>query len=100
MYDIKWIREHPEAFDKGLNRRPLSEADKARFASAALLALDEQRRTAIRHLETMLARRNEASREVGEAKKRKDDAHAEDLMNEVSQLKRAIPELEKTPREI
>src|SRR5262249_44681618 len=34
------------------------------------------------------------------AKKRKDEAHAEDLMIEVSQLKTVIPELEKTPKEL
>ena len=25
MYDIKWIRENPELFDKGLERRGMSE---------------------------------------------------------------------------
>jgi seryl-tRNA synthetase len=100
MYDIKWIRDHPQDFDRGLNRRPLSEEDRERFSSGALLALDEERRKAITYLENALARRNVASKEIGEAKKRKDDAHAEDLMIEVAQLKRAIPELEKTPREL
>ena len=35
MYDIKWIRENPEAFDNGLKRRGLEPL------SAKLLALDE-----------------------------------------------------------
>ena len=41
MYDIKWIREHPDAFDRGLKRRGLEPL------SAKLLALDEKRRAAI-----------------------------------------------------
>ena len=38
MYDIKWIREHPEAFDRGLTRRGLEPL------SGKLMALDEKRR--------------------------------------------------------
>ncbi|MBV9563204.1 MAG: serine--tRNA ligase [Bradyrhizobium sp.] len=94
MHDIKSIRDNPEAFDAALKRRGLAPV------SAKLLAIDEERRKAIGYLERALARRNAASREIGEAKRRKDDAHAEDLMIEVSQLKVAIPELEKTPKEL
>src|SRR5438309_2031930 len=94
MHDIKSIRDNPEAFDAGLKRRGLEPL------AASLLAIDEGRRTAITHLERALARRNAASKEIGEAKKKKDDAHAEDLMIEVTQLKAAIAELEKTPREL
>jgi len=94
MHDIKSIRDNPEAFDAGLKRRGLEPL------AASLLAIDEGRRTAITHLERALARRNEASKEIGEAKKKKDDARAEDLMIEVTQLKAAIAELEKTPREL
>jgi seryl-tRNA synthetase len=100
MYDIKWIREHPEDFDRGLQRRPLNAEDRERFSSRALLELDAEHRKAIGYLEKALARRNAASKEIGEAKRRKDDAHAEDLMMEVAQLKKAIPELERTPREL
>jgi seryl-tRNA synthetase len=94
MHDIKWIRENADAFDAALKRRGLEPL------SRELLAIDENRRTAITYLERALARRNAASREIGEAKKKKDDAHAEDLMIEVTQLKAAIVELQKTPREL
>ncbi|KZD24484.1 serine--tRNA ligase [Tardiphaga robiniae] len=94
MHDIKSIRDNPEAFDAALKRRGLAPL------SASLLAIDESRRTAIGHVEKMLARRNAASKEIGDAKKRKDHAHAEDLMIEVTQLKSVLPELEKTPREL
>jgi seryl-tRNA synthetase len=88
MHDIKWIREHPEAFDRGLARRGLAgEAKK-------LIEIDEQRRAAIGKAEVAQARRNAASKEIGEAKKRKDEAAAAKIMAEVAELKSTIPALE------
>ncbi|WP_316202389.1 MULTISPECIES: serine--tRNA ligase [unclassified Bradyrhizobium] len=94
MHDIKSIRDNPQGFDAALTRRGLAPL------STPILELDERRRAAIGHLERALARRNAASKEIGEARKRNDLAHADDLMIEVAQLKKMIPELEKTPREI
>ena len=88
MHDIKWIRDNPEAFDRALARRGLS------GASATLIALDEKRRGAIQKAEAAQARRNAASKEIGAAKKNKDEAAAQALMAEVGQLKDAIPALE------
>ncbi len=42
-------------------------------------------------LQVSLARRNEASKEIGEAKKRKDEARAAALMAEVAQIKAELP---------
>ena len=62
MHDIRWIRDNKDAFDRGLKRRGLApEADK-------LLALDERRRHAILAFEQAQARRNAASKEIGQAK--------------------------------
>jgi seryl-tRNA synthetase len=88
MYDIKWIREHPDDFDRGLKRRGLEPL------SAKLIALDEKRRAAITKCEQAQARRNSASKEIGEAKKARDDARADNLMAEVGQLKITMPELD------
>jgi seryl-tRNA synthetase len=88
MHDIKWIRDNPEAFDAGLKRRGLEPM------SAALLAIDERRRAAILKSEQVQARRNSASKEIGEAKKAKDDARAAALMAEVAELKTTMPQLE------
>ena len=88
MYDIKWIREHPEAFDRGLKRRGLEPL------SGRLMALDEKRRAAITKFEQAQARRNAASKEIGEAKKKKDEAAAQKLMAEVNELKVTLPALE------
>src|SRR6185437_8242350 len=88
MYDIKWIREHPDDFDRGLTRRGLEKL------SVKLIALDEKRRAAITTYEQAQARRNSASKEIGEAKKKKDEATAQKLMAEVNELKVTLPALE------
>src|SRR5262245_33285350 len=93
MHDIKWIRENPEAFDRGLARRGLS------GESARLMALDEQRRAAIQKAETALARRNAASKEIGAAKKSNAEDVAQKLMAEVARLKEEIPTLEAASKE-
>jgi seryl-tRNA synthetase len=88
MHDIKWIRENPEAFDRGLARRGLP------GESARLISIDERRRATILKAEQAQARRNAASKEIGEAKKAKDEARSQALMGEVNELKAAIPALE------
>ncbi|TKT73375.1 serine--tRNA ligase [Afipia massiliensis] len=90
MHDIKWIRDNPNAFDAALKRRG------AAALSASLIALDEKRRAAILASEQAQARRNAASKEIGDAKKYKDVARADALMAEVGELKTKLPELEAT----
>jgi len=88
MHDIKSIRDNPQAFDAGLKRRGLEPM------AGSLLAIDERRRTAILKSEQAQARRNSASKEIGDAKKAKDDARAAALMAEVTELKTTMPQLE------
>ncbi|MGO9357744.1 MAG: serine--tRNA ligase [Xanthobacteraceae bacterium] len=88
MHDIRLIRDDPQAFDAALARRGLPPQ------SAVLLAIDDRRRAAITEAERTLARRNAASKEVGDAKKAKDEARAGVLMREVGELKARLPELE------
>ena len=88
MHDIKSIRDNPAAFDAALKRRGLEPL------SASLLAIDERRRAAILASEQAQARRNAASKEIGDAKKAKDEARAAKLMAEVAELKTTMPELE------
>src|SRR6201746_126581 len=88
MHDIKWVRENPASFDAALKRRGLSPL------SPSLLAIDERRRAAILASEQAQARRNSASKEIGDAKKAKDEARAAALMAEVTELKTTMPELE------
>jgi seryl-tRNA synthetase len=88
MHDIKAIRDNPSAFDAALKRRGLEPQ------SSSLLAIDEKRRAAIMASEQAQARRNSASKEIGDAKKAKDDARAAKLMAEVAELKTTMPQLE------
>jgi len=93
MHDIKWIRENPEAFDKALARRGLAgEAQR-------LIGLDEERRKAILAFEQAQAARNAASKEIGEAKKAKDEARANALMATVAELKETLPKLEQAAKD-
>jgi seryl-tRNA synthetase len=88
MHDIKLIRDNPQAFDAALKRRGLAPL------SPSLLAIDERRRAAILASEQAQARRNAASKEIGEAKKTKDEVRASALMEEVAKLKTSLPQLE------
>ena len=88
MHDIRFIREHPDVFDRALARRGLPPESKG------LIALDEERRRKILEFETAQARRNAASKEIGEAKKNKNDEKAAGLMAEVAALKESMPALE------
>src|SRR5450631_2192253 len=88
MHDIKSIRDNPAAFDAALKRRGLAPL------SSSLLAIDEKRRAAILKSEQAQARRNSASKEIGDAKKAKDEARAATLMAEVAELKTTMPQLE------
>src|SRR5580700_8921038 len=88
MHDIRFIRDNPDAFDKALARRWLPPQ------AQRLIALDEQRRAKILALETAQARRNAASKEIGEAKKNKDEEKAKGLLSEVAALKESMPTME------
>jgi seryl-tRNA synthetase len=92
MHDIKAIRDNPADFDAALKRRRLAPV------ASSLLAIDEKRRAAILASEQAQARRNAASKEIGDAKKVKDEARAAKLMAEVTELKTTMPQLEQAAK--
>jgi seryl-tRNA synthetase len=94
MHDIKWIREHPDAFDRALARRGLP------GEARSLLEIDNRRRAAIQKAESVLARRNAISREIGAAKKSNEEEVAQRLLAEIARLKAEIPELESEERKL
>ncbi|MGB3809750.1 MAG: serine--tRNA ligase [Parvibaculum sp.] len=94
MHDIKIIRDDPEAFDKGLAKRGLA------AQSARLIEIDERRRKVIVSLQDMQQKRNDASKQIGAAIAKKDDALAQTLMDEVSNLKGAIQQGEEDERRL
>ncbi len=97
MHDIKFIRDHTDAFVAGLDRRGGGEGG----AVATLLRkLDEELRTVLTGLQQKQARRNEASKLIGQAKAKKDEAGAAALMTEVAGLKDAIAQGEADERRL
>ncbi|WP_300056243.1 serine--tRNA ligase [Sulfitobacter sp.] len=84
MHDIRAIRDNPEAFDAALARR--GEA----AMSQAVLSLDAARRAKIAAAETAKAEQNKASKEVGAAKGRGDEAEFERLRTLVSDKKAEV----------
>ncbi|MCH7487724.1 MAG: serine--tRNA ligase [Proteobacteria bacterium] len=79
MFDIKWIRDNPEDFDRGVARRGLDPA------AGGLIELDKARRRAETRAQEIKARRNKLSKEIGAAKAKGEDADA--LIEEVSRSK-------------
>lgn len=84
MHDIRAIRSNPEAFDAALSRRGDAPV------SSELLALDEARRARILAAETAQAEQNRASKEVGAAKGRGDEAEFERLRALVADKKTEV----------
>jgi seryl-tRNA synthetase len=96
MHDIKAIREDRDAFVRGLTRRGLADAG---ALADDLLAKDKGLRELLTRLQTQQARRNDASKLIGQAKQKKDEALAKALMEEVAGLKDAIQQGEAEQRE-
>lgn len=67
MFDLRWIRENPDAFDRGLGRRGLAPR------SPAVLAVDRTWREAQTEAERLQAERNRLSKEIGAAKAKGQD---------------------------
>ena len=79
MLDIRWIRENPDAFDKGLTRRGLS------ALSAQVLRLDKQWREVQTAAEQNQAARGKLGQEMAAAKAKGGDAAA--LMRQMTESK-------------
>ncbi|MFD1511203.1 serine--tRNA ligase [Lacimonas salitolerans] len=88
MHDIRAIRENPAALDAALSRRG------AEPASAKLLELDEKRRAVIHAAETAQADQNRASKDVGAAKSKGDEAEFERLRALVAEKKAEVAEMQ------
>src|SRR3954469_10441098 len=98
MHDIRAIRDNPETFLNGLIARG-SPPDAARALPGRAPALDDPPRAAIAAAQAAQERRNALSKEIGQAKAKRDDARAQALMAEVAGLKEPAPTLEAEERE-
>ncbi|WP_448187708.1 serine--tRNA ligase [Azospirillum sp. sgz301742] len=86
MHDLRAIRDNPEAFDRGLARRGLEPM------SGTVLDLDQRRRAAQTRMQEMQARRNEAAKEIGLAKREGRDVQP--ILDEMALLKERLPQAE------
>lgn len=89
MHDIAAIRKDRDAWVAALARRP-AYAESAGALADDILARDKELRDLVTRLQAAQARRNEASKLIGQAKAKKDEAQASALMAEVAGLKEEI----------
>lgn len=94
MHDIRAIRENPAAFDAALARR----GDAG--VSSEILALDEARRAKILAAETAQSEQKKASKEVGAAKGRGDEAEFERLRALVAEKKAEVAAMNAEAKEL
>lgn len=92
MLDISFIRDNPEKFDKALASRG------AAAMAQNLIALDEARRAAVSQAQELQTRRNETSKQIGQAKAAKDEDLATKLMDEVATMKEQLQSAEDAER--
>ncbi len=97
MHDIKAIRDDIALFVRGLNRRGMADAP---AIADNLLKEDKALRDLLGRLQNAQARRNEASKLIGQAKAKKDEAGAAALMAEVAGLKETIQQGEAQQRDL
>lgn len=93
MHDIRAIRETPDLYEQAWAAKGSS------GRVAEILALDAKLRAAQTTGQTAQAERNEASKQIGQAKGRKDEVEATRLMAVVEALKGVLAETAETERE-
>ena len=79
MYDVKWIRENPEIFDKELAKKGLKDVSKP------ILDIDVKHRKSLTNLQEMQKLRNDVSMQISKLKR--DGKDADELIQEVANIK-------------
>ena len=92
MHDIRAIRDNPAAWDAALARRGVE------AMASSVLQIDEARRAAIHAAETAQAEQNRASKAVGTAKAKGDEAEFERLRALVGDKKAEVAEMQAQAR--
>ena len=94
MFDIRWIRDNPEAFDEGMAARGLEPQ------AARLMQLDEARREHVTKLQDAQQQRNAASKAIGAAKAKGDEDAAQAAIAEVAKVKAFLQSGEEEERRL
>ena len=95
MHDIRFIREQPDVFDAAMRRRGLAPQ------ASDILALDSERRAGQTEMQELQAKRNDASKQIGEIKRKtgqEGGGDAEGLMQQVAAMKDRLAALEDKER--
>ena len=87
MHDVRAIREEPERFISGWERRGVADA---LGLVRSLQETDRALRAAQTAVQALQSRRNDASKLIGAAKAKRDEARAAELMAEVAGIKGEI----------
>lgn len=87
MLDLKWINENPELLKTKLKQRNHSTE-----AVDKLLSIDSKRKEKIQQTETIRSKKNAIAKEVGEKKRKGEDASA--IMSESTKLTDELTQLE------
>jgi seryl-tRNA synthetase len=95
MHDIRFIRDNRDQFVAGLKRRGIGDA---LSIADDLEARDRDLRALLTRLQDAQSRRNDASRQIGQAKAQKNESRALELMTEVAGLKEKIQQGEEAER--
>jgi seryl-tRNA synthetase len=85
MHDIKWIRKHPDEFDRAMERRGLAPI------SAEILSHDKEVRGGKAELQELQQKMNEAAKNIGALKAKGEDAS--EAIAATQELKAKIAEL-------
>src|SRR3546814_18408555 len=93
MHDIRRIRDDPAAFDAGLARRGVAPL------SAQILAADADLRALQTDMQAAQARRNDASKAIGQAMAKSDRVPADALKAELAALTQQLPDPAAAERE-
>ena len=87
MLDSKFIRENTEAIDVAMRNRNSS------WDREGFLAIEARRRSIIEEIETLQARRNACSKEIGELMRAAKQQGDEDLEKKINETKEEVREL-------
>jgi seryl-tRNA synthetase len=90
MLDIDAVRSNPQRVKEAIRAKDAGSPDMV----DDLLAVDEDRRAAITEMQEAQSRQNDLSSEIGTLKREGKDAEAEQRIEQTSQLKDTIDELE------
>lgn len=92
MLNLKWIRDYPDAFDRAMKRRNVTEQ------AASLLNLDQQHRACLQTLQDLQSERNAIAKKMGDLRRTGGDDHA--LKEQALVIKERIPSIEQQEQEL